>query len=220
METPLSPPVLPTEYFLNQMHPMTAFQKCFKLLFQTLLSFKCTTSLLLWIINKFVIKDVKVEEDSPTKTTRSHLQMFSRKETKNLVQACRNNGCTVQGTIQAASSVALLHILRKEGKKLPHKINTSVSLDMRRRLLDDSAEFLTGSHAAQLRKGIDIGEEILQLDRSTTLLWKFARQSTNALHTKIKENQHLVNVLMYVPAAFIEKHFSLLMKVCRLCHPY
>ena len=220
VERSLSPPVLPTEYFLNQKHPMTAFQKCFQLLLQTLLSFKCTTSLLLWIINKFIIKDVKVEEDSPTKSTRSHLQMFSRKETKNLVQACRNNGCTVQGAIQAASSVALLHILRKDGKKLPDEINTSVSLDMRRRLLDDSAEFLTGSHAAQLRMGIDIGEEILQLDRSTTLLWKFARQSTNALHTKIKENQHLLNGLMYVPAAFIEKHFSLLMKVGRLCHPY
>ena len=161
-----------------------------------------------------------MEEDSPTKSTRSHLQMFSRKETKTLVQACRNNGCTVQGAIQAASSVALLHILRKDGKKLPDKINTSVSLDMRRRLLDDSAEFLTGSHAAQLRMGIDIGEEILQLDRSTTLLWKFARQSTNALYTKIKENQHLLNGLMYVPAAFIGKHFSLLMKVGRLCHPY
>ena len=36
VETPLSPPVLPTEYFLNQKRPMTAFQKCFKLLLQTL----------------------------------------------------------------------------------------------------------------------------------------------------------------------------------------
>ena len=31
VETSLSPPVLPTEYFLNQKHPMTAFQKCFKI---------------------------------------------------------------------------------------------------------------------------------------------------------------------------------------------
>ena len=220
VETPVSPPVLPTEYFLNQKHPMTAFQKSLKLLLQTLLSFKCTTPLLLWIINKFVIKNVNVEEDSPTKTTRSYLQMISRKETKNLVQACRNNGCTVQGAIQAASSVALLHILRTEGKILPKRINTSVTIDMRRRLLDDSAEFLTGTHAAQLRMGFDIGEEILQLDRSTTLMWKFARQSTNVLHTQIKENQHLLNALMYVPAAFIEKHFSLLMKLGRLRHPY
>ena len=204
VETPVSPPVLPTEYFLNQKHPMTAFQKSLKLLLPKLLRFKCTSPLLLWIINKFVIKNVNVEEDSRTKTNGSYLQMISRKETKNLVQACRNNGCTVQGAIQAASK----------------RINTSVTIDMRRRLLDDSAEFLTGTHAAQLRMGFDIGEEILQLDRSTTLLWKFARQSTNVLHTQIKENQHLLNALMYVPAAFIEKHFSLLMKLGRLRHPY
>ena len=147
VETPVSPPVLPTEYFLNQKHPMTAFQKSLKLLLPKLLRFKCTSPLLLWIINKFVIKNVNVEEDSRTKTNGSYLQMISRKETKNLVQACRNNGCTVQGAIQAASK----------------RINTSVTIDMRRRLLDDSAEFLTGTHAAQLRMGFDIGKKFFNL---------------------------------------------------------
>ena len=218
--TTLSPPILPTEYFLNKKHPITSFQKCCKLFLQTLLSFECMTPSLHWVLNTFVIKQDKVEEDSPTKTTRSHLQMFSKKETKTFVQACRNNGCTVQGAIQTATSVALLHTLRTQGKKLPIKMNTSVTIDMRRRLLDDSAEFLTGIHAAQFRMGLDISEEILQLDRSTTLLWKFARQSTNALHTQIKENKHLLNLLMYIPATYIERHFSLLMKLGRLSNPY
>ena len=215
-----SPPVLPTEYFLNKKYPMTAFQKYLKISFHTLLSFRCITSSLVWLINKFVIKQVKVEEDSPAKTTRSHLQMFSKKETRNLVQACRNNGCTVQGAIQTASSVALLHTLRTEGKKLPHKMNTFVTLDMRRRLLDDSAQFLTGTHAARLIIGPYIDEKILQLDRSTTLLWNFARQCTNNLHTQLKEENHLIHYTSYIPTTVLERHFGFFLKLGMLRDPY
>ena len=217
VDIPLSPPALPMEYFLNQKYPMSGLQKCLILLLHTLLSFKITASSLVWMINKFVIKQVRLKEGKCTKTVRSHLQMKSKKETMNLVQACRNNGCTVQGAIQAASNVALLHILRTMGRKLPHNINTLVSIDMRRRLLDDSAEFVQGTHQGGLQVGIDIEEEILSLDPKQ--LWRFAQQSTNALHAQIKEKRYLKNSQMYVPPSFAERHFSLLMKLFTMRQP-
>ena len=143
--------------------------------------------------------------------------MKSRKETKNLVQACRNNGCTVQGAIQAASNVALLHILRTMGKKLPQNMNNLVTIDMRRSLLDDSAEFVQGTHQEGLQVGIDVEEEILSLDPKQ--LWRVAKQSTSALHAQIKEKQHIKNSPKYVPPTIVERHFTLLVKLFTMRQP-
>ena len=190
LDIPLSPPVLPLDYFLNHRYQMSAFQKCLILLGQTLFTFECWTSFLDWIIDKLLRKEIAKQITSGEfrslhgeKTTRCCLQILGKRPTRKLIQACRDNGCTVQGAIQAASNLALLHMFHAYGTKHPQNMKNYVSIDMRKRVLDKSAEFQTGSYGFRINVVLGIEKGILQNDPER--LWECARQTTKVVHAKV-----------------------------------
>ena len=216
--TNLSPPQLPYEYFLYQKYPLSSFKKGLKLLIQTLVSFECVALCMLWMLSKFtknVFRQVVgLEEDSSphcVKSTKSHLQILTREKTKNLVQACRNNGCTVQGAIQAASNVALLHILHGHGAKLPLKLLNNVPMNMRRRMLESPAGHPGILYAAGVNYELEVEKGVLEPD--VKCLWKLARDSTNILRAEIEKEQYVKRHFdVYSWCVLFERHFDIVMK--------
>ena len=216
--TNLSPPQLPVEYFLHQKYPLSSFQRGLKLFLQTLISFRCMASLMVWMMSKLTKNIfgqlVGLEEDrNPhcVKSTKSHLQILMREKTKTLVQSCKNNGCTVQGAIQAASNVALLHILHAHGAKLPLNLVNYVPIDMRRRILQNPTGYPGTLYAGGINTELEVEEGVLKLD--IKYLWKLARDSTNTVRAEIEQKQYLRRHFdMYSMSVFFEKHFDLTTK--------
>ena len=198
--TNLSPPELPLEYFLHQKYPISSFQTGLKLFLQTLISFRCVGSCMIWMMSKLTKNVfgqlVGLEEDrNPycTKSTISHLQILTREKTKTLVQSCKNNGCTVQGAIQAASNVALLHILHEHGAKLPIKLVNYVPIDMRRRILENPTGYPGTVYAGGVNTELEVEKGVLEPD--IKCLWKLARNSTNTVRAEIEQKQYLRDIL-------------------------
>ena len=195
VDTKLSLPVLPQEYFLNKRYPISAFQKGLILLGQVITSFELIAACLIWIRIKVTtnifVQRVGLEEEKSqqfVKSSKSYLQILSKKETRNLVQACKNNRCTVQSAIQAASNVALAHILEKHGSQYSVNLMNFVPIDLRR-ILDNPMAIQASAFGKRVLFELNIAKHILQLD--TKQLWKLARDIRKVVHTRIDKQQHL-----------------------------
>ena len=213
LETNISPPVLPLEYFLNQKFPMNVIKKCLIIFLQTLLSFECITSCIIWVKSKFetniLFERLEGERNSKcVKTTRFHVHILKAKETKRLVQACRNNGCTVQGIIQAASNKALADILHARGVKGPVDLNTLVPVNLRRRLHDFSKQCKASTYV----KGLKISQDTLHLN--SKCIWSLARNFSEGIHANVENNRYL-EPLLYVKCVMIERYFNRVKKIGR-----
>ena len=169
VDTHLSPPVLPLDYSLDLMDQMSALKKILILLGQTLLTFKCTTSFLDWIIDQSLPKQFEEQADKHRKiegekTTRTDLKILGKKETRKLIQACKNNGCTVQGAIQAASNEALLRTFDEHGIKRPLDLKNYVPIDLRKRIPKILSRFQLGSYGYRMSIVLDIEEGVIEAD--------------------------------------------------------
>ena len=219
----VSPPVLPLDYFLNKRYQMSAFQKILKLFGQTLVTFKLSTCFLDWAMDKLIQKGIEEQitadeykRPQGEKTTRCYLQILSKRQTRKLILACKENGCTVQGAIQAASNLALLNMFYGHGIKRPRDMKNYVSIDMRKRVLDKSAGFQPGSYGYRIKVILDIEEGILQSDPER--LWKYARQITKVVHAKINRERPVPFVL-HILSGFTDRYLNRLLKLDMIEHP-
>lgn len=221
METDLSPPVLPLEYFLNQKFPMNIMKKSLIIFFQTLLSFELITSCVIWVRNKFTtnifFQRLGLEgERNPQceKATRCHVEIMKAKETKRLVQACRSNGCTVQGIIQAASNKALVDILLAHGVKGLVSLNTFVPVNLRRRMRDFTKQYQASTYAKGLVMSYKIENDSLQLN--SKCLWSLARKFSEAVHANVENNRYLEPLLhIKCVVLILERFFNRVKKISR-----
>ena len=221
VDTHLSPPVLPMDYSLDLMH-RNALKNILILLGQTLLTFKCMKCFLDWILDQSLPKqsDEQVVSDKDRKlqgekTTRTDLKILGKKETRKLIQACKNNGCTVQGAIQAASNVALLRAFDTHGIKRPLDLKNCVPMDLRKRLPKILPGFQLGSYGYSKSIVLDFEEGVIQADAER--LWKFARQITEVVRAKVKELLPLP-MEMYILSGCTDRYFDRLMKLDMMRH--
>ena len=216
LNTEFSPPIQPLEYFLEKSYPLSFMQRTLVLLGQILCSFEFVVKFIIWVENtwfpNYFIQQFGLERKKnpkSRKTTQVHLQILNKQETRNVIVSCKKNGCSVQGALQAASTIAMLQIFNENRKKSPKRIKTIVPIDMRRRLTDFPLDSQSLSFSKHVVPDVRYGSMWDFPRCNASDFWKLARDSTRAIHLNIERNEFLYPRVYIIPP-LLEQHFDLL----------
>ena len=211
-----SQPIQPLDYFLEKSYPLSFMQRTLVLLGQILCSFKFVVKFIIWVENtwfpNYFIQQFGLERKKnpkSRKTTQVHLQILNKQETRNVIVSCKKNGCSVQGALQAASTIAMLQIFNENRKKSPKRIKTIVPIDMRRRLTNFPLDSQCLSFSKHVKPDVRYGSMSDFPRCNASDFWKLARDSTRAIHLNIERNEFLYPRVYIIPP-LLEQHFDLL----------